>query len=247
MNKVIILAGGRSVLDGINKGLWNKLLENYFDKRDIEIWSLNYSYKFIPFLPDRQIWIDKNFFEDNIEDILFLKNKGVQLSTRVNSKIKRIHYISDKTIRRKLEEEFKVIEQFKTNCNMKEAFKGNIIFCGRQGLVGVFATSLTIQKGFKEIFWLGMDYGTSSVNDKKTHWYQDMIPSANFNQAVKSHGIGIPQHYRNQKTDVLNYMVEDFDVFLQYKDVKIWNVSLMSNIKSFEKISYEKFFELIAG
>jgi hypothetical protein len=247
VKKLIIIAGGWSVLEGIKKELWSYLLENYFKQQNTEIWSLNFSYKFMPLLPDRQIWIDKTFFEDNIEDILFLRHKDVALSTRINSKIKRLHYISNRSVRKKMEEEFKVIEQFKTNCNMKEAYKGNLLFCGRQGLVGIFATSLAILKGFKEIYWLGMDYGNLTVKDKKTHWYQDMIPSANFKPEIKSHGIGVPAHYRDTKTDKINYMIEDFNVFLKYKDVNIKNVSLQSNIQSFEKISYDEFFKLIAG
>lgn len=247
MKKVIIIAGGFSVLEGINKGLWQKLIENYFSNENTEVWSLNFSYKFMPFLPDRQVWIDRDFFENNIEDILILKKNNVFLSTRINNKIRRLYFISDSITRRKLEEEFKDIEQFKTRCLLKKAHKENVIFSGRQGLVGIASTSLAIQKGFKEIFWLGMDYGTQSINNKKTHWYQGLKVSHLFNEEIKSHGVGVPAHYRSEKTDKVNYMIEDFDLFLQYQDVKIWNVSLISNIQPFEKITYEKFFELIAG
>ncbi|KKK81950.1 hypothetical protein LCGC14_2808260, partial [marine sediment metagenome] len=70
--EVILLGGGASITDGIDLGLWNKI-------RDKEIWSLNSIFKIMPYIPKRQIWVDRTFFNKTAAEIQQLHKKGVEL------------------------------------------------------------------------------------------------------------------------------------------------------------------------
>ena len=59
---------------------------------------------------------------------------------------------------------------------------------------------------------------------------------------VKSSGVGRPEVYFNRDNKIKKE-IEDYTVFLQETDIKIWNVSINSNIQCFEKIPYERLFE----
>lgn len=101
-------------------------------------------------------------------------------------------------------------------------------------LVGLFSLSLGIfllDEG--TIFIIGFDGGKISTekdqnNKFLTHYYQGEI---------KHRGIGELAHYNNKRLD------KDFGVYQKETKIKIYNVSLKSNISVFPKISYEDFFK----
>jgi len=101
-------------------------------------------------------------------------------------------------------------------------------------LVGLYSLSLGIYLlDFGEIYLLGFDYGNidNKVDDKKrkiTHFYQSQI---------NHRGIGKTSWY-----DAKNRADKDFGVYSSEKQCKIYNVSPLSKINIFEKISYEQFF-----
>jgi hypothetical protein len=110
----------------------------------------------------------------------------------------------------------------------------------RENLTGVFALKLaeTILESGK-IFCLGFDWNRriglpprdpnyTPHSDLQIHYYND----------IKHRGIGYVGYYENHNPD------KEFSRFIK-KDIKIYNVSLESNIRSFEKISYEQFYELL--
>lgn len=105
----------------------------------------------------------------------------------------------------------------------------------KASLVGIFAVSLGIHlldEG--TIFLLGFDFGDigkDKDNRPLTHFYQ-----GNLNHR----GIGKINYYRSK-----NRANKDFGVYKEEKKVKIYNLSLNSRIPTFEKITYNKFFELL--
>ena len=95
-------------------------------------------------------------------------------------------------------------------------------------LTGVFALNLASflldYKG--KIFLLGYDW----TKEGDTHYYEDVI----------HRGIGKTTLYKN------NNPTHRFKYFAKEKELKIYNVSLQSSIEDFEKISYEKMYELLS-
>lgn len=223
--QLVIIGGGASIKKGISKGLWEKL------KGKFTI-GCNYSYRW--FISTLQTYVDgdeqKDFYYKERENLahlpLIIGNKlkipllpntiGISGATAYHRDLKNgIYKIS---------------------------------------LCGIYALSLAIwllDEG--EIFMLGMDYGefrkkeyeklaTSpqelsdlTIKDSKgralTHFYQGEL---------EHRGIGKVSHF-NTKGRVDN----DYVPFAEETKVKIYNVSLVSKIKTFEKISYDKFFELL--
>jgi len=132
------------------------------------------------------------------------------------------------------------------------------VFC-RQ-LVGIWALSLAVSLGFKEIYLLGYDCG--EVNGQ-THFYQGVIdvkktiPIYIKGKRVENRevfrGIGKYEDGKRTgryKTGTYNNKEINkryFDPFLKEKDVKIYNVSPESAITSFEKIDYDIFYNKVKG
>jgi len=106
----------------------------------------------------------------------------------------------------------------------------------RSNLAGLFALSLGIyllDEG--EIFLLGADFG--SIFPKKdiknrflTHYYQDKI---------HHRGIGKISYYTSYNAR------RDYKVYVDENKIKIYNVGLLSNIPTFEKIGYPTFFNML--
>ena len=220
-----IIGGGKSVRDLIATGLWDKI-------KGKDIWSLNYAYKLMPYLPTRQCFVDYMFFKNNEDEIHDLAAKGVPIYCKRNSKLKHI--------------EAKFMQQYNT-VRERGGFRGKTaltpplephLFVGRMGLVGAFSVSLAIAEGYDTIYLLGYDFGATGLEDKDTHWYQGQIN-------VKSTGVGRPTVYWNKLG--LKKEVQDFQVFNTVEGVKCYNVSPNSNIPYFDKLNPEQFYQLIGG
>ncbi len=223
IKQLVIIGGGTSLSEGINKGLWQKL-ESKFTI------GTNYSYRYF----DSTIltFVDRKFYQDEKENLK-------SLSLIVGKGHKRLEIMPNTVI-----------------LPCKSTYNRNLtdgIY--KAGLVGLFALSLGIHlldEG--EIYLLGFDYGeartkdyTKFVNyrelneitirdDKKralTHFYQGEI---------NHRGIGKISYY-NEK----GRANRDFGVYKNEKKVKIYNVSLISKIETFPKISYEEFFNRLDG
>lgn len=226
--EVIIIGGGNSVRQGIDLDLWNKI-------KGKNTWSLNYSFRSMPYLPTREIWIDHAFFTHNVDDMLGLWKQGVNMVTKTNNRYAlQYHDFGE------------AITQYQTTRERK-AYKGKpvlkdltpFIFCGRMGLTGIFALSLAVAEGYDLIYLLGYDFGTVDIKNSQTHFYQGKLE-------VWSTGVGKPTLYRS-KHNIVGKDIKDFEVFKQESETKIVNVSPESNIKYFEKIDYPQFFERLAN
>ena len=236
MRSVIIVGGGTSVKEGISKGLWENI-------EGCSIWSCNFAYQAMPYLPTRELWVDKPFFVNNEKELEQLAKHGVELVA-----ITHPLYLNNKhvTIYRKTKE--------KTGYKGREAFNTADtpphIFNGKLGLVGTFALSVAIAEHYDNIYLLGYDYGTPTYGEKDTHFYQDEVQlvikgretPVSDKRKIQSSGVGNPNVYYKGKAGLKS--VSDYDVFNE-KDFKVYNVSLRSNINKFDKISYDDFFKRI--
>lgn len=237
MKTLIIVGGGYSVKEGIELGLWDHI-------KGYTIWSLNYAYKSMPYLPTRQLWVDYKFCLENSEDIKKLWENGVEIVIKHNTRYAEFD--------KKFAEQ---ITQYQTT-RERSAYKGPevlkdltpFIFAGRMGLVGIFALTIATAEKFDQIYLLGYDWGTTNINDNLTHFYQEKFGVYRGSEKkqdgkIYSTGIGNPIIYR-QKNNTVKKDVKDFEVFKQ-SQAEIINVSLISNIEYFPKISYPEFFERI--
>lgn len=206
MNKdIILVGGGSSVNEGISLGLWNKI-------KDFEVWSINFAFMTMPYLPKREIWVDLSFFTKNMEALQKLQSQGVPCYAKKHMKYVNIPEVTT----------------LETTRDPKEADKK--IFIGRMGLSGFFALHLAIKENYDRIFLLGFDFGAPTTH---THYYQDILK-------VESSGFGKPELYTHKNGQVKDG-VKDFEIFIG-SNSKIYNVSMISNIPYFPKITYEEFF-----
>lgn len=236
---LILLGGGNSVKEGIEKELWNRI-------QGQRIWSLNYAFITMPYLPTREIWMDLPFFDRNVVALQKLQEQGVEMVTK--EKVKYTELVRLGRIKT-----YKV-NRLREKYNGRNGIKKNFIYVGGMGLTGIFALSLAVAEEYESIFLLGYDFGTSSLNETRTHYYQDDIQGEHFREGfyedpklgiTYSTGVGRPIVYRTPQ-DKVKKEVEDFAVYLPEIDkgtLKITNVSLNSNIPYFERISYDEFFE----
>ena len=212
---IVIIGGGASIKDGIALGLWDKLQQSKLD-----IASINFAYMAMPFTPTYEVWLDTTFFRNNMDSLFVLEQKGCKMITKVHSKYDNLPTIKKYAITRE-----------------KPDFSSDTMFVGMNGLSGFFALSIAVKQGYETIYLLGYDFGTNSINNTNTHFYQDTL-------AVPSSGVRNPGVYLQHQGGVKKE-VHGFDYYLSCKP-KIFNVSPSSNINTFQKIDYPRLFELIA-
>lgn len=119
-------------------------------------------------------------------------------------------------------------------------------------LSGLFALTLAVAMGFKEIYLLGFDCCSYKG---KTHFYQDKIDleKKNVDGTKIFHGIGIMEHTngsKQYKTSTYN-SIENLNK-MWYKpyeqclnEINIINVSMASKINVFPKLDYPQFLNRI--
>ena len=211
--KNIVLIGGGSSIENQLPSLWDKLKQS-----EVEIWSINFTFLTMPFLPKVQVWVDISFFQNNMEALQNLQKQGVKCYAKKHMKYANIPEVIT----------------YETTRDPKDMNKKT--FIGRMGLAGFFALHLAIKECPDMIALLGYDFGS---NTTKTHYYQDT-------HKVQSSGVGRPELYRNGNS--VKDEVKDFEVLkldADSKNIKIFNVSPDSAINYFPKITYEQFFNLI--
>jgi hypothetical protein len=212
--QVILVGGGTSVRDGINTGLWDKI-------KDQEVWSCNFAYKAMPYLPSKELFVDYGFVKDNQDDLEMLRSSGVEI----------IAFKHPKFVFRELDKAFTLVDATRE----LDKITPTCMWYGKGGLTGTFALSVAIQRGFDEIYLLGYDFGTTDVNNKDTHFYQGQIK-------VESFGVGHPHLYRDIKTNKVLDQVTDYQYFMG-STARIYNVSPQTNIPYLPKIDYETFYK----
>lgn len=222
MKSVILIGGGASITEGIEKGLWEQI-------KDQTVWSINFAFMVMPYIPAREIWVDRSFFKNNMTALNELANKDVEMVAKEDNLNKGLLKITTYPVTRA------PIEYYG-----KEGIKKHKIYYGEQGFCGTFALHLAICEGYDIIYLLGFDFGvpTEKIKNNFTHFYQNKLN-------IVSSGVSRPEVYL--KYNKIHEGVKNYDIFTQEKDVKIWNVSIDSNINSFDKISWEEFFKCLNG
>jgi len=243
--QIVILGGGASIKDGLNMGLFNTIQDSW-------TLGLNYSYKW--FTSTTQCFVDgKVFYEKNLTELKRLK-QVVGFDHPDASTPKKQHGMDNTML-------LKCISNGYDRSLKKGVYTAF--------LVGLFALSFAIwllDEG--EIFLLGYDWGTPKpkegelqlngdlmedvtdiVLDKKiklnknyirtsanqiyrpiTHWYQ---------KDFTHRGTGRLHPYGKNRAKAL------FKHYEAEKKVKIYNVSMDSNIPTFPKITYDEFFNRV--
>lgn len=219
MKEVVIVGGGYSVKEGIEKGLWDKI-------KGKEIWSLNFAYRFMPYLPTRELWGDLPFFKNNISDLQRLYEAKVELHAK-NRPLYHTNLYEGKI------HTYEVTPHW--NEHEKKVYNGTSL-----GLVGTFALSLACKQGYDVIYLLGYDFGAKSNTDLNTHFYVDEAQKHN----IQSTGLKNPNVFYEGGVSI-KAQVTDYDNYKTAYQCKIYNVSRDSNIHSFQKITYDEFFSLI--
>ena len=197
---LIIVGGGSSIKEGIRQDLWSKI-------KGQEVWSLNFAFLTMPYTPSKEIWVDFFFFLAQQKNLLGLKN--CELIAKNTGTVYK---------------EFPVTT-YEATSNL-DKYKDGTLFLGRLCLCGIFAISLAIERGYKSIYLLGFDHGTSIGKEEETHYYKGRVAN--------------PEVYRDENNKIRTE-VKDFEVFVK-DNTDIYNISTKSNIECFPKSTYTEFF-----
>lgn len=220
--RIIIVGGGSSVRQDVwdkpvsSLPLWNIL------KNEATI-SINYVFRYLN--PTIACFHDETFYRSNLEELKLLPLIVGVYARNVEAVLMPNTYL------------FKnrtdwVMNQWET------AFYGS-------NLCGVFALSVAINLGYKEIFLLGYDFG--AINGI-THFYHDDInlEERDCNHQLKYRGVGFRDDGHGNKihrtSNYENKSEKYFTPFENYKDVSIINVGVDSRLQQFPKIDYGEFY-----
>jgi hypothetical protein len=134
------------------------------------------------------------------------------------------------------------IEEFKLNNTILLA--RNQFYTGN--LTGIFSLSLAnfLINSNGTIYLLGFDWSRRLdllEKDKKYNPKSDLQIHYYSKDEINHRGHGYVGYYENHNPD------KAFEAFIYEKNLKIYNVSLGSNINCFEKISYVQFFGLMSN
>jgi len=224
LTRLIIVGGGNSISEGIKLGLWDKLKYEY-------TFGINSAIYFMK--PTVPVWGDWWFYKENKKEL----DKYPLTIGMFDGKIGNGKF-------HKCQKNANLI-MLNTNNKYHGVDSWEKGFYSR-ALSGLFSLTLGIALGFKEIYLLGFDFG--EINNK-THFYQaKTLEKQKIGKSYKNGhlqcGIGKDSN-GNYRTGVYNNNVNQyFNVYKQVSpQITIYNVSLLSKINTFEKISYNEFFK----
>lgn len=224
--RAVLIGSGASLQEGIDKDLWDKI-------RNEDTWSCNSIYKIMPYLPKKEVWVDRDFTNHELDNLQKLwESNQVELITKSYNKIKYLtKYITQYDSSREVQD-----------YHGRQAIEKNMIYYGAMGFCGQFAISVAVARGYNEIFLLGYDFGSPSLDNRNTHVFQDKILELN----IMASGAGRPEVYLDKTQGGKPFRhIEDWGIYLREANLKIWNVSMISNLNFYEKITYEKMFSLL--
>jgi len=217
--EIIIIGGGSSINEGIEKGLWEKI------KNKITI-GTNYSYRFFN-NPTIFCFVDYSFYNNTLNKD-FVDNFPLVITKIPNQKDQREEFKKKKNFIL-----FPVSQTYKGTESLKKG-----IYTDR--LVGLFSLTLAISLGFKKIFLLGMDFGC--VNGR-THFYENVLSHRGVGMRMTRDGKKRHNTFIYEKNPDEFYKVYLDDI--KNRNIKIFNISLRSKIPVFPKVNYNNFFKMI--
>ena len=218
--QIIIIGGGASIKEGIDKGLWDKI-----DHK----WTIGTNYSFNYFNSTMLCYVDIDFYRKQTE-----KLKGIPLI--VGKYYHQGLTVHPNTI------------MLPTGNEYDRTLKKGVYKSALVGLFALSVAINLLDEG--EIYLLGFDYGELRKKDFEKHAksrqelfdlsYRDkegLLVTHFYQGEVKHRGIGKTSYYNHK-----NRADKDFGVYKNEKNVKIYNVSTRSKITVFPKITYEEFF-----
>ena len=215
-NECIILGGGVSINTGINLGLKDKIKNKF-------VITCNYAYR--DFKHTFLNFLDKNFYvPDYAKNYV---NKSITRHSHIYNELKKeslIIGINDNGI-----------EEFKLDNTVLLNKKHNTC------LTGIFAINLAIKIMTNgTIYLLGFDWNRrTNLPERDPNYNPNSDLQIHYYNNIKHRGIGYVGYYENHNPNKL------FIKYIKNKNLKIYNVSLDSNINCFEKISYKQMFDLL--
>jgi hypothetical protein len=220
-NKLILLGGGASVIEGINKGLFS-WLPNTFSV------GLNYSYKYINTTVNMAA--DEAFYNTNRKDVdkfpLYIGKSHVD----IHNPGKNAYFLPP-------------CKNYYRGCE-PGIYSSTLI-----GLFATSLFINLMEEG--TIYLLGYDYGCLKDNEGKniiepvsqkpyTHWYQDKFQHRG---SGKLNWFTATLTEPRDPTKRISNAEKEWRVYKDETKVKIINVCLNSAIPTFPKISYDQFLE----
>jgi hypothetical protein len=219
--EAIIIGGGLSINEGIALGLKDKLANKF-------VMTLNYAYKHFPHTCT--CFIDKNFY----------RTTDPNTNPDIYEELKKEPLIigkEDAQTKKDLLPNTILLKAAGDNAKMNSKTKG--FYVG--ALTGMFGLSVVayLMQYKGTIFLLGYDWTRRPAPEKPSHNYSgksDM--QTHYYTDIKHRGVGWLSFYENHNAD--NY----FQSFIT-PGLKIYNVSMISNLTIFEKINYDHMFTLM--
>lgn len=175
---LIIVGSGPSIKRGIKKNLWKKIKYK-------EIWSINDNFKKMPYLPEKEVWVDKKFFDNNKTQLLNMESNGVKLIARNCYRIIQ----GNEIIPNKVESQYKT---YKNRITLYDTYKDinkektNKYFRGRLGSSGIFALSIATKRNYGNIFLLGYDWAGNIYNEENVKDFKIYNTDNIYNVSTKS-------------------------------------------------------------
>jgi len=224
-SEIIIIGGGSSINEGISLGLKDRIKDKFVVLCNFAFYHFDGT--FLTFI-DHEFY--SGFLKSNTNPPVMIQNK--------EHREKIIQFpliIGHETNQTKTLKVPNTILLKSASTYTRDLSKG--IY--NSHLVGIFSLTLACWlMDFKgKIFLCGYDYShrtPEQIQNKekaKTHYYSE--------KELNHRGIGYTNFYEKHKSS--NY----FSCYLQEKNIKIYNVSLNSNIGEFEKINYPTMFDLL--
>lgn len=243
--QVIIIGGGASIREGIEKELWTKIQS---------LFTLGLNYNYLDFRSTALVCVDPDFYDAQINDDT--KDSTLHPSISRKAIIRDLPLVIGQSylIPTKLDNTLLL----KASASYRRDLSSGVY---SPALCGLWALSLAIYLlDIGEIFLLGYDFGETRskdfhkiVLDKKE---LDALTIKENKKALTHYYQGKRRDHRGTgKIDWFNQIdsksgktrVERvFEPYLAETKCKIYNVSMISKIKAFPQITYDEFFTRIS-
>lgn len=216
----VIIGGGKSIQEGIALGLKDRIKDKF-------VIACNYAYKhfdctFLAFM-------DIDFYVKDSERQQIYRDKYPDIY-----------------------EELKLVPLivgYKQNPELGKSILPNTLIIDKPfkdiqiNLTGIFALSLAVKLKVETVFLLGFDW-TRLTEEQKGN--KICSSSLNYNIDIHYYGNEIKHRGSGYVNFYEGHNPSNYFKFFEKCSSKIYNVSLNSNITSFEKISYEQMFNLLS-
>jgi len=239
-NQLVIIGGGSSIREGLDKGLWNKIQG---------LWTFGLNYNYLDFKSTANIYIDPEFYDAEMTDDTLENGIPRKKIFRSLPLILGQNYVTPEILPNTIL--LKAAKDYSRDLH-DGVYNPN--------LCGLWALTLAIyllDEG--EIYLLGFDCGEArkpedskktpsnpiefaqmAIRDEKTrkwltHYYQGLR---------RNHrGIGKVDWFNMKNSTTGKTMVEKyFGPYQNETKCKIYNVSMCSKINTFPQITYDEFF-----